>query len=383
MKNIKTLTLAVLATIQMTAAIAGTDPVVEQINITQDAVKVALEEMEQGKNTVAMSADTDKKMKAFSKDASAALVRFEEAVRTRVLQSFSVLVNQYNRTYENRALGDAREEILTNLRQQLSLIQKDKSQIYREAYLELYSVLPDFPVQYDTKTQLKSNYYYDDGNGNDSFWHDYTLSKSNFSCIAAFNGGCNRDVNYLYAGDVYFAKSKTKKLSTSQFIAHKDNSRTYSVEKMFEVAGMFTMTDSRDLLLEGCYTSSCYFATQAQYTVYKSMVESSLARNIVITLIDGTKINISKDVSRNGRFFNVLSSFLNGVKTEGLINDLPLEATPERVAILSEMNGIMTKGSCRVKKQLNALCDETREGCLKDAEAALFKSRFGRAASCL
>src|SRR5687768_6763987 len=101
------------------------DPVIEQINVTQDAVKVALEELDQGKVSTQPGTDFEIKNKAFSEAAAKALVKFEEAVRVRVLQSLSSVIGQYNKTYNSRALGNARQEILKNLKDQIEKIQED------------------------------------------------------------------------------------------------------------------------------------------------------------------------------------------------------------------------------------------------------------------
>lgn len=187
MKTLKKTTLAAIAILTLNSAIAQTDPVIQQISITQDAVKVALEEMAQGKDQALNSADGSEKMKLFSEEASRALVKFEEAVRVRVLQSFSVLVNQYNRTLTNRALGDAQKEVLSSLRTQMDNVAKDKSLVYREAYLELFSVLPDMPVQYDRKYVDND---YNDSNRSES---EYDYRKVNPSCVGFINGGCNHE----------------------------------------------------------------------------------------------------------------------------------------------------------------------------------------------
>lgn len=373
MKTLKKTTLAAIAILTLNSAIAQTDPVIQQISITQDAVKVALEEMAQGKDQAMNSADGAEKMRLFSEDASRALVRFEEAVRVRVLQSFSVLVNQYNRTLANRALGDAQNEVLSSLRTQMDNVAKDKSLVYREAYLELFSVLPDMPVQYD-RMHFSSDY-----NNSNYVESGYEYKKVNPSCVGFLSGGCDHDYLLYFDGDLYFSKSKTKKIS-GKFVSDDRVGVMTAMERL----GAFSRNSVRPLILEGCFTSSCFFVTQSQYTIWNTMVNSSLARNIDIKLNDGKTITITKDIARNGQVFNLVSSYLSGIKTEGLINDLPLETSPERFAILKRMDSQMRTGKCRdAKKASVELCQTTREGCLVAAEKALFVDRHGRAASCL
>lgn len=369
MKTLKKTTLAVIAILTLNSAIAQTDPVIQQISITQDAVKVALEEMAQGKDQALNSADGIEKMRAFSQDASVALVKFEEAVRTRVLQSFTVLVNQYNRTLANRALGDAQRDVLSSLRTQMENVAIDKSLVYREAYLELFSVLPNMPVQYDRE---RINSYSD-------VESDYDHNKKNPGCTEIFGGDCEKYYVLKFEGDLYFSKSKTMKVSGK----FRSDYRVGVLQAM-ENLGLFARDSVRSLILEGCFTSSCFFVTQSQFTIWNTMVNSSLARDIYIKLNDGNTITITKEISRNGKVFDLVSSYLSGIKTEGLINDLPLEATPERFAILKRMDSQMRAGKCKdAKKASVELCQTTREGCLVAAEKALFVDRYGRAASCL
>jgi hypothetical protein len=357
MKTIKPMMLAVMMGLQMTAVSAqDNNPVIEQINITRDAVQVALEEFSQGKVDSQFSYDSQVKLNEFNEAASKALVKFELDVRMKVLQSLAVLVNQYNSTYANESLGSARYQILANLRTQINSIATNKSYTYREAYLELYKVLPELPIAVDYNDEsdfqrgvFSSGYYYD------------------------------------YNGHVYMTKSGSQKLSYKEKSTRKGVSFGVSIHDVISRAGFITKDQARTRILEGCYSSTCYFQLISQYTIWKTMIESSIARDIVIQLANGESVTISKNVRRNREFKHIIDDYLTGISTEGLVNNLPYEASEERVEILNNINKeLQDRGNCKTLNKLKEdLCQTTREGCLQASEVELFKDRFNSNISCL
>jgi hypothetical protein len=343
MKNFKTILFMSLA-FNLSALQAQTtkDPVVDQINITQDAVKTAMEEFTQGKLDVPTSVDAQIKAQAFNQQAQVALVRFEKEVRTQILQSFSSLVSQYNSIYKNKNLGDAKPEILKSMLDQLQSLATDKSYVYRSAYMRLYSVLPELPIAGDLT-------YYSSGKSDVIYF-----SKSGPREVMAKASAGNNLKNGILLTD-------------------------YSI-----INGIMTKDQPKLALLEGCYTSTCYFSTLTQFIVWKSMVESVLARNLTIKLEDGTSIMITKNVYKYWGFVDMLSEALKGISTDGLIGNLPDDISSERVEILTGMNKELANNSCRNAKRLsNTLSQATREGELMSSELALFTARYGKTASCL
>jgi hypothetical protein len=356
MKTLKPMILAVAATLSL-SAFAQSDTVVEQINVTSDAVKVALEEFSQGRFQEEDSLDATKKKATFNAEATKALTAFEEAVRIRVLKSFTVLVNQYNAAYKNRSLGSARGDVMKNIREQLETLANDKSGVYRQAYLELYKVLPDMPIVHGLG---ENGYSYTDSH------------KSNPLCIESM---ANCDYTYTYNNEVYFARSGTKKVSFS--------SDRHDIQglKLLEKGFGIKKDDYKARILDNCYTATCFYVTQNMYTIWKSMVEVSLTRDIHITLDDGSNLTITKNAKRQ---VVVLDDLLNNMKTEGVVNNLPYQVSEKRLAVLEQMNDNIAKGSCgKAKKAAADLCSTTEEGCLQASEVALFKDRFGSKASCL
>lgn len=378
----KTLTLLTLATLTVSTAFAQKDPVIEQINITKDAVGVALDEITRGGTQTVTSADAENGIKDFSVKAAAALKTFEEKVRVRVLQSFSVMINQYNNTINNKSLSpEAKKEILESLYKQILVVAMDKSQVYKLAYLELYSVLPDIPVQYDMTPVEWNQQYIGDGKyiQYPKFLHDSLTTES------VGKPWDRRQVStYHYSGDVYYAKSGNRKTNYSSKEYYNGYPSYNKVVNLMNDAQVEPAENARRKLLTGCFSSTCYFQMQSQYTIWKSMIEASLSRDINITLQDGKKITITKDVSRKGYSYFILDTYLTNINTEGLINNLPFETSPERFGILSKMDSVLSGGKCRNTRALTEdLCTKTQEGCLKPSEVALLQDRHGANASCL
>ena len=376
MKILKPL-ITVLAVLQISSVTAqSTDPVVNQINITKDAVQLALEEFSQGKIDLPASYDAQLKVKAFNEEASKLLVNFERDVRQGVLQSLSVLVKQYNQIVGNKNIdATTKKEMLSNLRDQLKVITRDKSYVYRGIYLKLLSVLPELPVYFDHLANFNGSLFYDKVQKN----------------AACFNSLTNCYLLERYKGEIYFTKSGLKNVDFT-LDGDYNNGDYYNkdirlfIDHAAKTGIMPTRDDVRTIFLQGCYTSACYFAMQGQYTVWTSLVESSLARDIEIVLNDGEKLTISRKISRNDRLTNLLNTYLTQVQTEGLINNLPFEASEDRVNIMFELDkALSVKPSCKnISKLKDRLCQETSEGCIKETEVELFKDRFGaNKVSCL
>jgi hypothetical protein len=384
MKTIKPMMLAVIMGLQMTAVSAqDNNPVIEQINITRDAVEVALEEFSQGKIDTQFSYDSQVKLNEFNEAASKALVKFELDVRMKVLQSLSVLVNQYNSTYANRSLGSARNQILTNLLTQIKRIAEDKSYTYREAYLDLYKVLPDLPIAVDFNDESEWGKWY----------------KNNPLCMGVFSScETSRVYYYDFNGQVLMTQSGSQELKfkdkmddqsyLDSYTSMYGNEIKITYDGLYDLitrSGFITSNKARTRILQGCYTSTCYFQLLSQYTIWKSMVESNLARDIVIELVDGNSVTITNNVKRSENLVFIIDYYLTGISTEGLVNNLPYEASEERVEILQSINKeLQGRGNCRTLNKLkDDLCQTTREGCLQDSEVELFKDRFNSEISCL
>lgn len=349
-----------IASIALMNIAFANDVIVEQSNITRDAVQIALEEFSQGKIDIPESPDAQEKLVKFNAEAEVALKRFEQAVRIRILQSLSVIVKQYNSIYKNNSLGIARQEILKSLKSQIDQIVADKSNIYREAHLELYSILPEMPAF------LK---FTSDRNGR--------ITYSNYVNVKECkDDSCTYNSYVDFDNEVYYTKSKSRNFS------QKRKPERYSYQGLnnyfFNFIDPAEMTSARRGLLQECYTSTCYFHTQGHITIWKSLVESSLGRDIEIKLEDGTRLTISRKNEGKFSYHSVLGSYLSH-KTEGLINELPVTISPERLSLMKQLEAALPNGGywCRSIKTLSEkFCQETQEGCLKPSEVALIKDRF-------
>lgn len=374
MNRIKQTMIFTMMALQLGTAFANNnDPVTEQINITRSAVEVALEEIAQGDMEHLPSYDAELKVKSFNEEAAKALTKFELTVRQNILLSLSPLVNQYNLTLKNQSLSSAKPQILEGLLNQMKVLAADRSRTYKNAYLELYSVLPDVPVMMN-----------------------YSSSEfvSDEDCGGLFYDCESHKMNKIYEGEIYSAKLKTQDLMLHLKAPyegeHWKNQNSLTEENSYRhlvSLGYPTKSTVRTMVLEGCYTSTCYFQMITKYMIWKAMVESSLSRDIAITLEDGKVISISKNVSEYSSSINLVDTYLTGITTEGLVNNLPLAASQERVEILSSIDKALSnqgwKTCSAIRKLKDKLCNETRESCLQASEVELFKDRFNSKISCL
>lgn len=338
-----------LVTVLLSTVSWASDPVVEQANITRDAVQTLVEEFSQGSINLPHSADAEEKVKHFTTAAEKALKKFEASVRIRILQSFQPLVSQYNKMHASTALGESRHTLLENLRNQMNQIVRDKNVVYRDAYFELFSVLPDLPVYLDY-----------DGEDKDRIKG------------VSFGGY----VGTTFDTTIYSSRSRSQNVALP-----KPNHEWVYRDYFPRLIGSPAFPSAKEIklrLLEGCYSSSCFYAIQAQYTLWKSMVESTLGRNMVIKLNDGNTITITKNVSRRSAGLPILEQFIT-TPTEGLINELPNTISAERLAILRSLEKEIPEGGrwCRnIKPIKERLCQETQEGCLAPSEIELIKFRY-------
>lgn len=369
MKTMKPMILAVIMGLQMNGAFAQENNVVEQINITSDAVKVALEEFSTSSGSELLSNDAEVKINEFNKKAQAALTKYETDIRLRVLSSFTALVNQYNSVVKNQSLGNSRREILDNLLSQLKHMAEDKSDTYRTTYLELFSVLPEIPVLYDYKSYHGTEFY-----------NTFDSRQDNPLCMDSFTN-CSYYNIYKYSGDLYFSSGKKLNIDFASRVSYYES----GARQLFEDQKITSKDEVKSKILKGCYTNTCFYQMLTKYTVWTSMIKSSLAREITISLDDGASISITTNTDRNGDSVYVVDQYLTGIETEGLINNLPYEISEERLSILSEVNKeLQGRGNCRtIKKLKERLCQETSEGCLQNSEVELFKDRFNSKISCL
>ncbi|MGE3611170.1 MAG: hypothetical protein AB7I27_16380 [Bacteriovoracaceae bacterium] len=349
MKNLKPIILGTLTLLN--TSVFAADSIGEQITRTQEAIRVGLEEINQGAIKVPDSYDAKIKMEEFNQKAKKALARYEEAVRIRVLQSMNVLIAQYNSMLKSPGVD---KKVLENLYNQIKDLAEEKNSVYKTAWLELYSILPDVPVMMKVRyfdglylwkySTVKKHMISDDEN----FYHYELLFNFAQSGVQSRNF-ILKEGYYNSSYEVFLNKNSSDLKLTADFEVRKD-------------------------LLKGCYSSTCYYLTQSQISVWRGLVESTLGQDIVIRLDDGKTINITKD-ERDYR--SILGRFLGNITTEGLINNLPVEVSEERYQILTQVDAELKNNSCRkAKKVAQRLCTESREGCLLDSEKALLNDRF-------
>lgn len=320
------------------------DSIEQQISITRDAVNITLEEIQQRRSVRLDSADSDEKTRQLDDALAAALTEFEREVREDVIEPFSVLVNQYNVTHADALrLGDStggRATIKETIYRQLTLLAKEKEDVYTKAFLKVYQVLPKLPLMYSVTTN----------------------SEKRTCKIDQFN---------------------TDRLTTYN-VRYVKNENGY--EGCFEHLLTFqrpTTEQVKARLLEGCYTQSCFFQTHALITLYHSSLQSRFAKALTIRLNDDYRtvtINnhgrLAKSYDRDG-----LTDLLTGtIGAPALWSSvkLPLTLKEDRLSVLSSFESDVTTGRLNCKAGVARFQQDvcaTTGGCLKAEEKSLLKSR--------
>lgn len=332
MKNLKRVFFGALLASQISGAVAQTDPVTRHVNITQDAVKTAIEEFNQQSTQTFTSADAEQKSKEFGKAVEAALVKYEKTIREEVLSPFRVLVNQYNSAWANHNLGEARVAVAKGIYDQLTALAEIKSRVYGQAVRELYSVMPELP-----------------------FYITYIRGHSRYSEKYITTSGNERS----FGRDTYLDYS-------------------HDINDHLAPAGLNVAGDSLKLLND-CYTSTCFYQTQALLITWHQLIRVKVAKPMEISLDSGEKVNIYSNMSSDPR--RNVASFLSGyfIKLNlGEHTNLPTSASAERVRLLkaADQQLIQRRLNCRALSEISTdLCSKTQEGCLKETELNLLKAR--------
>lgn len=346
MKNLK---LALLtATLSFAAVAQDSDPVAEQIRLTQDAVRVALTEVETNNQTQTLrSVDGDAKLELLRRQSVTALRLFEERVRLRILMPLQILISQYNQTHQNTQLpARVKAQTLANLFTQITEMALSRQPDYYQEVVNLHSPMGNFPVSlYVTRNSMNGQ----------------------FTAHTVQNGlGQSTEIEV----------SASKSWSENAF------------DKITLVKNLATHLGERlnQEISRGCYTSTCFYQTLNHHVMWSSLVSASLARALVITLADGKTLTISPE-NKNTETFSqpthhlLASSVLTQVKGNGAIFDLPADIREDRRVALQRLEATanatnFVASSCvrSVRTQRDDLC-RSSEGCLTASELRVMMAR--------
>ncbi len=383
MKNFK---LIALLTLPLSfAAVAQTDPVADQIRLTQDAVRIALQEVENGsRDQGTQSADGDAKVRAFNAAAATALRTFEANVRTRILAPLQVLVNQYNQVVRNTTYNQAtRAQILTNLQGQINSYVAEREIAYHEEKIALYRPLGNLPVAIQTISNVLNN----------SEYSGHAVQNGE-SCEGLFsNRYCWNTYNYTPAVNLVSGtntrewrlgptlNTRRESLSTIQMPNLSPSSIVASQllgNPLVGPNGQATRT-----ILENCYSSTCFYQSLNNAILWVTMVDSSLARDLNIRLADGRDITIRPFHPGAGtsRYIVIASEVLTRVQGGNMVINLPGDVSDDRLAVLRRIDVALaaTPFNARTcQRAVNAAKAELArlpEGAISAAETALFTYR--------
>ncbi len=402
------------------ASLAQTDPVAEQISLTRDAVRLAVQELENGPTQPADTADVRAKVAAFNREATAALSAFEANVRTRILTPLQVLVTNYNALY--RSAGP-QAPALRSLGNQITSLVDQLGDAYREETIRLYRPLRNIPAVVRTQPFVSEEINVTERlNG----YFSGTVTPAGRHCEYSFDsivlgGGrpyCSNKFRaeaavFLVSGSGAEERIVLKRFGENSERGLNDlihptmrpsisngffNQVTAESHLLFERDfGRETTTPTALLnfltapanplthaLLDGCFSSTCFYQTIATASLWDQLVQSRLARDLAIRTADGNVFTISA-----GRKYRegtpdryVIAGQLLGHATSGqLVSDLPGEVSADRLAVLARIDAAVTgtpfnRRNCqRAVRAAKAELARLPEGPISAAETALFTYR--------
>jgi hypothetical protein len=337
--------LLLAALISFAAIAQDIDPVAEQIRLTQDSVRVALNEIENGSEMSISSVDGDAKLARLRTESAAALRTFEERVRLRILMPMQILVSQYNQTYRNSSLErDAKILILRNLKLQLSEMALAREPDYFLEVARLHSPLGDLPVAMLTG------------------WGEGSMAMK----------------------EVYGSQGNVLRTwGTGFFVSlRNEGNRSHDAAKAYGAG--FSAELTREVA-RSCYTSTCFFQTLNQHVMWASLVSTSITRDLNIQLLDGDEIKISPNYEGEGflhKRYIIATSILTQVNASSIVLNLPQDIREDRVASLRRLEAALNVATYRerdckraVRPIKESLC-RSNGGCLTSAEQALIVDRL-------
>lgn len=352
MKNLKSIIL--VATLSFSAFAQVEDPMAEQIRLTQDSVSIAISELENSATLQSSrSHDGDLKLAATNAAITAALRNFEERVRMRILIPLQMLVSQYNRTYSSSNLPEReKRSVLESLRQQITTMVKAKEKDYFEEVVRLHAPIGQLPVG-ATVTKNGGTY--------------------------GFNGFFTANLSRTPITFVGFPRYTDSSLAYEAFNASA-SVMNFMTENHMSVVAVLSL---------GCYTSTCYLQTLNQATMWTSLIRASLARDLHVTLADGTPFTIKPKfevVEFEGNWTQqkhlIASGILQQATTPEVVVSLPVDIRPDRLATLKRIestinvNDFNERNCQRAMRPLkDTLCRST-DGCLSLAEKSILMIRL-------
>lgn len=334
---------------------SATDPISEQIRLTQDSVRIALNEVENGASqSTSSSPDGDEKIAAFNAANRAALQTFEREVRLQVLTPLQILVNQYNANLTNTTYpAEVRNQMKESLLQQLRSLANERQNIYLGAMQRLHSGMGNFPIL--AKYQ-------------DSSCRRYSSSSNYLRSVLTASG------REIYVSGSFSLPSNQDETGCDE---------TSLSKRIAEVAKDDVSTTMRAAILEGCFTSTCYFQTSAAYLVWSSLVKSLFGKPLLITLADGVRIEIkavSHGLQDNERRVIVATELVAQAVPDSSITRLNLTMGVDRLNALRSLRAAVlsptftTATACKAATaDAKDLACRTSEGCLNAQEMQMIK----------
>ncbi len=372
------------------ASLAQTDPVAEQVQLTQDAVRLALQEIEIHQARVGESADWAAKYRAFSAAAAAEMQAYEGKIRSEILAPLQVLIAQYNTTVSSSTLNErAKADLLRSLKSQLDALAASKNVVYGRLVESLARPLGELPLAMES---VRSP---------DQETARRALGRS-YSENAHYSGTFSRSLGGTYrftpAVRAISANGRVEVLTVGAPIAVTDHAMSlyryyprpqetggYDAYNFFRRDHFLadSLARTHQVLLEGCYSVTCFFQSQQTAMSWEVVITHRLGRPITIRLADGESVRIqrSHESTDGSARYLVLADRLMGVNADSVVLALPAEVPAERLTFLRRVDAALASApfdlrACRAAVgAARAEIARLREGGLSPAESALFASR--------
>lgn len=327
------------------------DSVVEQIRLTQDSVRIALNEVENGASAEqGGSIDGDAKVAAFNAANKLVLKKFEEAIRMQVLVPMQMLVNQYNSVIKNTSYpAEMKTQLAENLLSQLTSMAKERQAIYFEIVQRLHINMTNFPMV--AKFQTHNICYAG------QFLGFETAAQEAIGQYPTWNVERDPGTECSFGGS--------------------------AANSAIGYTGEFSKI-LRNSVSQGCYTSTCFFQTINTFVQWTSMVNSILNRDLLITLADGKKLVIKAEyfvanIRKELMATKALAKTMPGKHIPMLFSEMGEDRLSTLKKIEAQLQSPFFKKASNCQKVVSGLrgtlC-RTPEGCLSESEKSVLTDRL-------
>ncbi len=390
----KTARTALLALCLSGAVGAQTEPLAEQIRLTQDAIRLAIQEMETLRARTTSSPDLDAKLRVFNASIDAELRAFEADVRGQILAPLQVLVGQYNLALAYR--GESRPRILANLENQIRVLAAAKQRDYGRLVERLYAPLGDVPTVVETVYAGSMSNAYVESHVGGLAQYSGTFERTGRDC--RYNP-CLPVYTFTPVVNVVTGRGQVSALRYGP--TNPDSRNMYDTYRFVQPSPQYGYIPFRnvevlrpmaaratDALLAGCYSHTCFFQYQQHALRWATAVGENLTRPLTIRLAEMDRdvvIRPARQGPQPGPMrFVMPTEVLNLAVGGDVVLNLPEDVSRERLTLLGRIDAALAatpfngRACRRTVAAARAELARLPDGALTAGESALFNHRANR-----